>query len=256
MVKNGFLKFLWRAGIFTAVAFSLTACGGGGGGKKATARAQDAQATSVGTPAASQPQAATPPVTAPPANNASPMPAGGNNPPDIAGQPPALAKIGARYTFAPKASDPDGDGLSFEVRNLPDWATFDSETGRLSGIPPIGSAGVYGDIEILVTDGSRSDTTGPFTVTVVQTASASISLSWEPPTLNEDGSPLFDLDGYRIYFGRQSGQYEASIEIDNPGITTVVIDELIPATYFIAATSVNTRGVESDLSGEVIAVAR
>ena len=123
-------------------------------------------------------------------------------------------------------------------------------------MPPIGSAGVYDGIEIVVSDGVESDSTGPFSITVVQTASASIELSWEPPTRNEDGSTLYDLEGYRVYFGRQTGDYEAIVEIDNPGITTVVIDDVIPATYYIAATSINARGVESDLSDELIVVAR
>ncbi len=35
----------------------------------------------------------------------------------------------------------------------------------------------------------------------------SLMLSWTAPSTNEDGSPLNDLAGYKLYYGTQTGQY-------------------------------------------------
>ena len=31
--------------------------------------------------------------------------------------------------------------------------------------------------------------------------SAEVTLSWDPPTTNADGTPLTDLAGYKVYYG-------------------------------------------------------
>ena len=51
-----------------------------------------------------------------------------------------------------------------------------------------------------------------------------ISLSWTAPTQNEDGSPLTDLAGYKIYYGQASGQYDASEDLNSPGLTSYVLN--------------------------------
>ncbi len=79
----------------------------------------------------------------------------------------------------------------------------------------------------------------------------SITVSWQAPTLNEDGSPLTNLAGYKIYYGLQPGVYSSVIDINNVGMATYVIDGLAPGTYYIALTSVNAAGNESLPSGEV-----
>jgi hypothetical protein len=78
-----------------------------------------------------------------------------------------------------------------------------------------------------------------------------VTLSWQPPTQNADGTPLLDLSGYTIYFGTQSQSYDSEIELDNPGLTTYVVENLVPDTYYFAATAVNSSGMESTFSGEV-----
>ncbi|MCG8368939.1 MAG: hypothetical protein MJA32_00340, partial [Proteobacteria bacterium] len=49
----------------------------------------------------------------------------GNSAPTISGTAPASVKFGNNYWFRPSASDPDGDKLTFEIQNLPRWATFE-----------------------------------------------------------------------------------------------------------------------------------
>ncbi len=82
----------------------------------------------------------------------------------------------------------------------------------------------------------------------------SATLSWQAPTLNENGTALTNLAGYKIYFGEASGNYPNTIEIDNPSVTTYVVDGLAAGTYYFVATAYNTDGVESAFSGEAVKV--
>ena len=91
-----------------------------------------------------------------------------------------------------------------------------------------------------------------FSVDVVQTALGSVTLSWTAPEQNEDGSALTDLSGYKIYYGDSSREYDSEVQIDSVGQTTHVIDNLVPGTYYFAATAFNAAGVESDFSGEAV----
>ncbi len=77
-----------------------------------------------------------------------------------------------------------------------------------------------------------------------------MTLSWEAPTQNTDGTPLLDLRGYRIYYGT-TPQVRNTIDVDNPGLTTYVIDNLSAGTYYFAVTSYNSAGVDSSHSPEI-----
>ncbi len=92
---------------------------------------------------------------------------------------------------------------------------------------------------------------GGGSVTVNQIGLGSATLSWTPPTQNSDGSPLTDLTGYKIYYGNESGNYQRSIQIDNPGIAIYVVENLTPNTYYFVLTAINSSGVESRFSNEV-----
>lgn len=175
----------------------------------------------------------------------------GNSPPDISGNPPSAVVVGNTYRFSPRAIDPDGDPLSFSIENKPAWATFDTSTGTLSGTAPLGTEGTYDDIRIVVSDGTAIDSTNRFSVDVVQSAIGSITVSWQPPTQNEDGSYLYDLQGHKIYLGSEPGVYDAIIDVPGAGITTYVIESLVTGTYYLSATSYNSSGLESDFSNEV-----
>ncbi len=76
------------------------------------------------------------------------------------------------------------------------------------------------------------------------------TLAWTPPLENTDGTPLQDLTGYRIHYGTQSGSYQFSITIQNAGVTSYVVEDLAPGTYYFAVTAYASNGVESEPSQE------
>ena len=172
-----------------------------------------------------------------------------NRAPNITGTPPSEINADSSYSFTPTASDPDDDTLSFSVSGLPGWANFSTSSGSISGTPTEAHVGVYSDIRITVTDtANASATLGPFSITVQGISLGSITLNWTPPTANEDGTPLVDLAGYKIYWGTTPGSYPNSVTIDNPGVSSYVVDNLVPGTYDFVATSYNAAGVESSHS--------
>ena len=155
---------------------------------------------------------------------------------------------GTVFEFVPTANDPDGDPLVFSVANLPRWATFDSATGRIRGTPGAGDLGPYAGITISVSDGTLTASLPAFDLNVVATATGSATLSWQAPTQRTDGSSLTDLAGYKIYWGQSQGNYPNSVTIDNPGVSTYVIEQLTPATWYFVATAFDSKGVESQFS--------
>lgn len=172
-----------------------------------------------------------------------------NSPPTIAGTPAGSVTEGQNYSFTPNASDSDGDSLTFSVSGQPSWASFDSSTGRLSGTPGASDVGVYSNIVITVSDGEASDSLSSFSITVVTVSLGSTELSWTAPSQNEDGTDLTDLAGYKLYWGSTPGSYPNSVTIDNPTVTTYLVENLAPGTYEFVATSYNVSGVESRYSG-------
>jgi hypothetical protein len=175
-----------------------------------------------------------------------------NQPPTISGNATLAITIGDSYSFTPSASDPDGDPLTFSIDNRPSWASFNSNTGALTGTPTLGDVGSFTNIRISVSDGQASASLPGFRIDVSQVALGSATLSWTAPTQNEDGSALTNLAGYKIYYGRSSGTYSNEVRIDNPGVTSFVVENLSPDTYFFAATALNSAGAESRFSGEAV----
>jgi hypothetical protein len=105
-----------------------------------------------------------------------------NRPPAISGQPAETVQAGERYDFTPVASDLDNDPLTFSISAKPDWASFDSGSGRLSGTPQAGDAGAYEGVTITVSDGELSSSVGPFAITV-KTSNGSPVISGTPPRM-------------------------------------------------------------------------
>lgn len=81
-----------------------------------------------------------------------------------------------------------------------------------------------------------------------------VTLSWQPPTENTDGTPLTDLAGFKIYWGAQQGTYANSKTVADPA--AVMDDVAVPAgSWYFVATAFNTAGNESEYSNVASGVA-
>lgn len=207
-----------RLAAVAATSLVLAACGGGGGTDAGTIK----------------------PIDTPPAPK--------NNAPVISGAPATSVTVGLAYAFLPKASDPDGDRLEYSISNKPGWAVFDAGTGRLSGTPSDADVGSYSNIVISVSDGTLSASLAPFAINVSQTAVGAATLTWLPPTENTDGTPIEDLAGYRIRYGRDPGELTEVQSIPSPGITSAVIENLASGNWYFTVSAYNRSGVESENS--------
>jgi hypothetical protein len=168
-----------------------------------------------------------------------------NRAPVISGTPATSVMQGTAYSFQPSATDADGDPLTFSITNAPSWATFSTTTGRLQGTPTSSHVGTYSNIAIRVSDGKTSTSLPAFGITVLAVASGSATLSWTPPTQNTDGSALTNLAGYRVYWGPAAGNYPNSVTLTNAGLTSYVVSNLAPGTYYFAVAARNSAGTES-----------
>ena len=176
-----------------------------------------------------------------------------NRAPSISGSPATTANVGKAYAFRPTASDPDGNKLTYKIARKPGWATFSSSTGSLTGTPSSSRIGSYANIVISVSDGSATKSLPAFSIKVVQATSTSspVTLSWARPTQNVDGTQLNNLVGYRIHYGKVSGQYDYSVSIGSANITSATIENLAPARWYFAVTSVASSGAQSDFSAQL-----
>jgi len=93
-------------------------------------------------------------------------PVDANSSPVILGQPQTVIAKDTLYTFVPTANDADGDALVFSVANLPRWASFYSDIGRIRGMPGTGDVGTYSNIVVSVSDGEKKTSLPAFTVQV------------------------------------------------------------------------------------------
>ena len=179
---------------------------------------------------------------------AAPPPGSTNHAPTISGTPTASVNASSPYNFTPAAADADGDTLAFTIQNKPAWAAFNTTTGRLSGTPAAADVGTYSNISIAVSDGKTSTALTAFAIAVTTVANGRATLSWMAPTENTDGSTLSNLAGYRIRYGTSASALTQTIVIDNASVTTYVVENLSPATWYFAVTAVNSQGAESSNS--------
>jgi len=171
-----------------------------------------------------------------------------NPPPTISGTPATSANAGTAYSFTPTAADPNGNALTFSIQNPPSWASFNTQSGNLSGTPGSADAGTYSNIIISVSDGTSTASLAAFSIIVTQVANGSATVSWSAPTQNTDGSALTNLAGFNIYYGTSASNLNQSVQIANPGLTTYALGNLAPGAWYFAVNAYTTAGAESALS--------
>ncbi|CAM9939838.1 unnamed protein product [Chrysoparadoxa australica] len=81
--------------------------------------------------------------------------------PLISGNPDSYGFQGVKYSFIPSSYTTGSIGTGI---NLPSWASVNAATGEMSGYP--GTANVYNNIKILVTNGNTYTELGPFSLIV------------------------------------------------------------------------------------------
>jgi hypothetical protein len=172
----------------------------------------------------------------------------------ISGAPNRQVVANQAYWFRPTTNNPNGGVLQFGIANQPGWSTFNAKTGEITGTPSSADVGLYRGVTVTVTGGTQMRALA-FDVEVVQVGTSSVTLTWTPPTENEDGTPLTNLAGYRLRYGVQSGNYTSVVNLANPGLATYVLGGLANGTYYVVISAYSQSGVESSYSNEATATA-
>jgi len=181
--------------------------------------------------------------------SATPSTSAANRAPVLSGSPPNSATVSVAYAYTWSAVDPDGDALTFSIVNLPSWASFDTASGRLWGTPGFADAGTTTSVQVSVSDGKSSTSLPPFLLTVAAAAATGIAtLEWIAPTTNVDGTPLTDLAGYVIVYGRAASALSQAVSISDAAIKSHVVGGLSTGTWYFAVKAINQSGRESPIS--------
>ena len=108
-----------------------------------------------------------------------------------------------------------------------------------------------------VTSYTLSNVTANHTISAtfaIDTFSGQVTLTWNAPTTNIDGTPITDFSGdYKIYYGTATGNYSQLTNLNNSNsVVTKEISNLTDGqSYYFVVTALNTQGIESDYSNEV-----
>ncbi|MDX1452046.1 MAG: immunoglobulin domain-containing protein [Oleiphilaceae bacterium] len=145
-----------------------------------------------------------------------------------------------------------GGTLSFQWRK--DGVAIDGAIGSSYTISAaaLNDAGLY-DVIVSNSVGSVASNSALLAVNEVTPSLGTIALSWDIPTQREDGSALelFEIDGYVIVYGTESGQLTNQINIVGAGETTASIADLPPATYYFAIATIDSDGRQGNYSSEI-----
>ena len=76
------------------------------------------------------------------------------------------------------------------------------------------------------------------------------TVHWLAPEVDVDGNPLTNLAGFELFYGEESGSYDASIDIPDASATEYELD-LPEGLYYFALVAYDTDNVRSDLSNEI-----
>lgn len=93
-------------------------------------------------------------------------------------------------------------------------------------------------------------------------SSKSVTLIWDAPTINYDGTALTDLAGYKVYYGASSRDYIIFMDIGGASCKytggtiecSYTIENLTTGTYYFAVTAYDTEGNMSMYSNEIIKI--
>jgi hypothetical protein len=174
-----------------------------------------------------------------------------NRPPTITGTPATSVTVGNSYGFTPVGSDPDGNTLRYSIQNPPTWASFNTNTGRLSGSPAAANVGTSARITISITDGTATVSLPSFTIQVVAQANrpptisgspvrsinAGSAYSFQPSATDPDGNPLtFSIQNRPSWatFSTATGRLSGTPAAGDVGTSSNIIISVSDGTAVVA----------------------
>jgi hypothetical protein len=130
-----------------------------------------------------------------------------------------------------------------------------SASGGWSGNKGAGGSELVGPIDSQTTFTlSCSGAGGNLVEMLTVSAVSAVTLNWQAPTENVDGSALTDLAGFRIYYGSGSRDYSDMVDVVDTSAVTETLN-LISGDYYVAMTALDQDGNESAYSNEVLKTA-
>lgn len=212
-------RFAWLNSLVLMAAFSIAACGGSGGGAPATDSAAQPPTSTSG--------------------------------PTVAITTPDAEQVDTTDDVMNLSGTASSDAGVTSVT----WTSDQGHTGTAAGtdswtVEQIPLALGTNTITVSATDGAGDTSADTIVINRESTGTGSATLSWDAPTERTDGTPLGDLAGYTIHYGRMSGVYDYRIDVNTPGIATYVVENLVPGDWYFAMTAYDSAGLVSDLSNE------
>jgi hypothetical protein len=144
------------------------------------------------------------------------------------------------------------------------WNATGRVTVTLPGAPTYTTTVTSGaSFSRVVTVKFRADAPGSLKVTYTQTAGAgtismqaaalstaggSTTLTWQPPAMNMDGTPLTNLSAFKVYWGTAQGTYPYSASIASGTARTHTVTGLGTGTWYFVVTALSSNGTESPYS--------
>ncbi|MBL4874878.1 MAG: putative Ig domain-containing protein [Cohaesibacteraceae bacterium] len=178
-----------------------------------------------------------------------------NSPPVLTGSPELSINEDSEYSFTPNMTDDgDTDTITFAISNLPSWASFDAETGLLTGTPTNDDVGIITDIVISVSDGYLGSQLASFNIEVINTNDAPIftgtisDISVDTgENINQDVASYFsDIDeGDSLTF--TASNLPAGVSISSVGVISGSSSNASTSNVTITATDVMGLSVDGTL---------
>ena len=105
----------------------------------------------------------------------------GNRSPRITSQPTVSAISGSAYSYAVKATDPDGDTLTYTLLDLPQGMSIDAATGVIAWTIPANVSGLV-PVTIEVSDGRGASAVQGFSISVSGASNRAPTFTSQPVT--------------------------------------------------------------------------
>jgi hypothetical protein len=100
---------------------------------------------------------------------------------------------------------------------------------------------------------SSSSNSSTNTTTSVSTTGI-IKLQWTAPVSRTDGTPLSlsEIAGYRVHYGTSPGNYPNHVNINNGSLQSASVTGVPVGTYYVAMSTYDSSGLESQYSAPVV----